>query len=64
MMSEWQPIETCPEGVEVMTKIDDHYGGRNEQMLVRFGRMFFVDTRKSAYVYYAPTHWAPTGDTK
>ena len=31
----WQPIETCPEGVEVLTKIDDDHGERNVQTLVK-----------------------------
>lgn len=58
-MTEWKPIETCPEGIEVMTRIDDEHGPRNEQKLARYGRMFFTDTTKRLYVYYAPTHWKP-----
>lgn len=47
----------APEGVEVETKIDDANGCRNVQTLVRYGRLWFVDTRKSMSVYYTPTHW-------
>lgn len=59
----WQPIETAPEGVEIMTKIDDEHGERNVQSLVRRTRipgetqpMFWMPDG-SMYVYYAPTHW-------
>jgi len=55
----WQRIETAPEGVEVHTKIHDHYGSRNECTLKRSGRLWFVPDG-SMYVYYQPTHWAPT----
>jgi len=62
-MSEWQPIATCPEGVVVMTKIDNAIGVRNEQTLVKKTRepgktrpMFWVPDM-SMYVYYTPTHW-------
>ena len=53
---DWQPIETAPEGVEVMTKIHDDDGLRNEQPLLRDGRLWFFPDR-SMYVYYTPTHW-------
>jgi len=55
----WIPTATelPPDGIEVETKIDDAEGCRNEQTLVRHGRLWFVDTRKSMYVYYTPTHW-------
>jgi hypothetical protein len=54
---QWQPIRTAPEGVMVETKIDDANVPRNEQKLAKFGRLWFVDERKSMYVYYEPTHW-------
>lgn len=57
-MSEWQPIETAPDRVEVMTKIDDAKGLRNEQPLTRRGRLWFFPDG-SMYVYYTPTHWMP-----
>ncbi|MCP4650413.1 MAG: hypothetical protein GY853_10090 [PVC group bacterium] len=44
------------EGEEVMTKIDDHKGVRNEQKLVRKGNLWFFPDM-SMYVYYQPTHW-------
>lgn len=44
------------EGVEVDTKIDDADGLRNEQSLVRQGRLWFHPDM-SMYVYYTPTHW-------
>lgn len=62
-MSEWQPIETAPEGVEIMTRIDDEHGERCVQSLVKRTRipgetvpMFWLPDG-SMYVYYAPTHW-------
>jgi hypothetical protein len=62
---DWQLIATCPEGVEVMTKIDDAAGERNVQTLVQRTRepgktrpMFWVPDG-SMYVYYTPTHWKP-----
>ena len=55
-MATWKPIETAPEAVEVMTKIDDKGGCRCEQVLVRHGRLWFF-TDMSMYVYYCPTHW-------
>lgn len=55
---DWQPIETAPDRVEVMTKIDDAEGVRNEQSLKRQGRLWFFPDG-SMYVYYAPTHWKP-----
>lgn len=64
-MAEWQPISTAPERVEIMTKIDDAKGARNEQTLTRRGKLWFVPD-ESMYVYYTPTHWKPTveRDTK
>ena len=53
----WKPANQAPEGKLVLTKIDDDNGVRNEQTLARFGNMWFVDERKSMYVYYAPTHY-------
>lgn len=62
-MSKWEPIETCPAGVVVMTKIDDEHGCRNEQPLLMTVRVpgvtapMFWYPDKSMYVYYRPTHW-------
>jgi hypothetical protein len=53
---DWQPISTAPEGVKVMTKIDDKDGVRNEQELRRRGRLWWA-VDGSMYVYYTPTHW-------
>ena len=55
----WQPIESAPERTRVMTKIDDAGGVRNEQWLVRFGRLWFTNESQEMYVYYTPTHWRP-----
>jgi hypothetical protein len=60
-MSEWQPISTAPEGIAIMTKIDDECGMRNEQPLKRRGNLWFL-TDDSMYVYYTPTHWKPEPD--
>lgn len=57
-MSDWQPIETAPERVTVLTKIDDAKGERNEQPLKRRGRLWFFPD-DAMYVYYTPTHWMP-----
>lgn len=52
----WAAINTAPEGVTVMTKIDDNNGVRNEAPLRLSGRLwYFADG--SMYVYYTPTHW-------
>lgn len=51
-----QLIETAPLDIEVMTKIDDANGSRNEQSLVRHGNLWFFPDM-SMYVYYRPTHW-------
>lgn len=54
---EWKPASDAPEGVPVATKIDDADGCRNEQTLVRRGRLWFFPDM-SMYVYYTPTHFA------
>jgi hypothetical protein len=55
-MSDWELIESAPENVEVMTKIDDERGCRNEQSLKRHGNIWWYPDG-SMYVYYKPTHW-------
>ena len=60
-MDEWQPVETAPDGVTVMTKIDDERGVRNEQPLMRCRYLWWFPDR-SMYTYYAPTHWRPLRD--
>ena len=55
-MDDWQQIDTAPQFVPVMTKIDDVGGVRNEFVLVREGRLWFL-VGKTTYVYYEPTHW-------
>jgi hypothetical protein len=62
-MSEWQPIETAPKGVVIMTKIDDADGCRNEQELKRDGNLWWLPDG-SMYVYYRPTHWRPAGGSR
>ena len=68
--NDWCPIETAPEGIMVMTRIDDAEDGvRNEQLLRRQGRLWYTGTGKQCeacghtdegmYVYYRPTHWRP-----
>lgn len=63
LIEQWNPIETAPEGVEVMTKIDDAGGVRNVQSLVKRTRIpgetrpMFWTPDGSMYVYYTPTHW-------
>jgi hypothetical protein len=55
---EWLPARSAPEGVVVMTKIDDERGCRNEQTLKRQGRLWWTPDG-SMYVHYTPTHWRP-----
>lgn len=59
VMADWEPISTAPDGVEVETRINDGLGIRNQQSLVRKGRLWFFPDM-SMYVYYAPTEWRPT----
>lgn len=58
---DWQPVETSPEGVLVMTKVHDHKGERLVQPLRRSGRLWFVPSG-DAYIYYEPTHWRLISD--
>lgn len=60
---EWISVDdrSPDDGVEVMTKIDDADGCRNESSLVRKGTLWFFPDM-SMYVYYRPTHWKPLSD--
>lgn len=58
MGDDWLPIESAPDGIEVLTKIDDHNGVRNETTLIRRGNLWWMPDG-SMYVYYKPTHWMP-----
>ena len=60
---DWQPIETAPENVVVLTKIDDDKGVRKEQELKREGRYWFSPDG-SIYMYYTPTHWRWTSQSR
>lgn len=55
----WIPItkQLPPEGMVVMTKIDDAKGVRNEQELKLKGRLWWMPDGQM-YVYYTPTHWS------
>ena len=57
---DWQKIDTAPEDRQVMTKVDDADGVRNEQPMTRRGRLWFINEGEpnEMYVYYQPTHWA------
>ncbi len=55
--------ELPPMGLVVETKIDDGEGVRNVQTLMRDGGLWWFPDR-SMYVYYRPTHWRLTADTK
>jgi hypothetical protein len=57
-MNNWISCEhnLPPNGTEVMTKVDDHRGCRNEQSLKRQNNLWFYPDM-SMYVYYTPTHW-------
>lgn len=56
MDNEWQPEYTAPHNIPVETKIDDAGGIRNQTVLVKQGRLWFLPDM-SMYVYYKPTHW-------
>lgn len=45
-----------PQGVVLMTKIDDEKGCRNECLLKKSGNLWWFPDG-SMYVYYTPTHW-------
>ena len=57
--NQWQTIDTAPENRVVQTLIADADGVRNEQPLIRVGRLWWFPD-KSMYVYYRPTHWKET----
>lgn len=63
-MSEWKSIEDAPEGVLVTTKIDDANGVRNEQVMMRRGNLWWINSGNpnEMYVYYRPTHWMPISE--
>ena len=57
-MSDWIRCseKMPPKGEEVMTKIDDEKGCRNETTL-KFSSNLWWFPDMSMYVYYRPTHW-------
>lgn len=48
--------ELPKENIPVLTKIEDENGTRNEGILIRVRRLWFMQDMKM-YVYYTPTHW-------
>lgn len=58
-MDDWSSIDSAPENVSVMTKIDDGAGVRNMQPMTRRGNLWWINVGEPGqmYVYYAPTHW-------
>jgi len=60
---QWKPITATEphDGVAVLTRIDDGRGVRNEQLLKRQGRLWFIPDG-SMYVYYTPTHYATANE--
>ena len=54
----WRRIESAPESIPVLTRINDAFGPRNEAILKRSGRLWFTPDG-SFYVYYQPTEWKP-----
>jgi 5-methylcytosine-specific restriction endonuclease McrA len=54
-MTAWLAITTAPEGVPVLTKIEDKWGQRNVQKLIRQGEAWF--RARGGKVFYTPTHW-------
>lgn len=58
MNKKWNKITEIapPENLEIETCIWDDKGRRNEQVLKKTGRLWFIPS-DGTYVYYAPTHW-------
>lgn len=56
MNREWHEAKLAPLGEVLETKLDDEHGERNNQLLIRNGRLWFFPDM-SMYVYYTPTHW-------
>jgi 5-methylcytosine-specific restriction endonuclease McrA len=54
-VSAWLPIETAPEGIALSTKIEDKWGQRNVQKLIRQGADWY--RARGGKVFYTPTHW-------
>ena len=52
----WYPIDSAPENERINTRINDANGIRNEQIMKRSGKLWWVE---GMYVYYAPTEWSP-----
>ncbi len=48
-------ITLPPNNIRVRTKIDDHNGVRNEEILTRKDNLYWCDD--NTFVYYQPTHW-------
>lgn len=64
MTNDWISVGSLlpKDGVEVLTKIDDERGCRNEAKLRRQGNLWFIpgdcnNPGHAMYVYYTPTHW-------
>lgn len=65
MKFKWRKVsdELPPSYAEVMTKIDDEDGLRNEKVLMLYqfnpsSQAMWFCTDGSTRVYYTPTHWA------
>ena len=56
LLTDWHTIESAPNKVEVMTRIHDVDGIRNQTSLERRGNLWWFPDG-SMYVYYTPTHW-------
>ena len=56
--NKWISANNAPENKKVLTAIIDASGIRNEQVLIKKGRLWFFPDM-SMYVYYTPTHWQP-----
>lgn len=57
-MNIWTPVllRRPPENILIETKVDDQDGIRNEQDLIFWKNLWWIED-KSVYVYYCPTHW-------
>lgn len=51
----WKTIDTAPDKVDILTKIDDGEE-REVKVLRRSGNLWFIPGSND-YVYHRPTHW-------
>jgi len=53
---DWNPIESAPDEMLILTKIHDDNGVNNVQIMRKSKRLWFIGD-SNIYCYYTPTHW-------